>query len=544
MLMNGGHSIESKFKSADKALRIAGLIIPLLMIIYGFMVKFGFIQNPNYSSDLALYIISIAWIIAGVLQLPYKKTLIPPLAKVIIYHFLTIAYFVFVSGFNVPFVAVWVLNLIGITSYFRLSSIWASLLIFILAATFESIIVIQDNFQIYVTQLVSIISVSALGAVIIAVINSHRIDQEELLHSRNQELLRREQILTIINSLTDCVLAVNSAGKIEIYNSAALNFFDTNENLVGKNIEDLVSLFDAEDKKFYFKKELKTTSSNLIRDDLENRNNGESSKIELNILPIKTSYSQSQNSQENGFVILIRDITKEKTLEEERDEFISVVSHELRTPVAIAEGAISNLQVMIEREVSKDKLTQSAESAYSEIIFLANMVNDLSTLSRAERGVGSGIEDIDVKKLGESIFNKYQNSAAEKNLSLDLDLGVNLGTVRTSRLYVEELLQNFMTNALKYTSEGKITIQFKDEGDQVSFAVKDSGIGISKSDQKNVFRKFYRSEDYRTRETGGTGLGLYVATKLAQKIDTKIKLTSRLNHGSTFSFSIPKVKED
>ena len=70
------------------------------------------------------------------------------------------------------------------------------------------------------------------------------------------------------------------------------------------------------------------------------------------------------------------------------------------------------------------------------------------------------------------------------------------------------------------------------------FEVKDTGIGISKSDQAKIFNKFYRSEDYRTRETGGTGLGLYVATKLAKKLGTKIGIHSRLNHGSSFSFTL------
>ena len=76
-----------------------------------------------------------------------------------------------------------------------------------------------------------------------------------------------------------------------------------------------------------------------------------------------------------------------------------------------------------------------------------------------------------------------------------------------------------------------------------SFSIADTGIGISKSDQAKIFQKFYRSEDYRTRETGGTGLGLYVAAKLAKKIGTTISVKSRLNHGSTFSFELPADKD-
>jgi signal transduction histidine kinase len=98
---------------------------------------------------------------------------------------------------------------------------------------------------------------------------------------------------------------------------------------------------------------------------------------------------------------------------------------------------------------------------------------------------------------------------------------------------------NFITNSLKYTKEGEITLHVARKDGVVTFEVKDTGIGISKTDQAKIFNKFYRSEDYRTRETGGTGLGLYVAAKLAKKLGTKIELTSRLNHGSSFSFKLP-----
>jgi signal transduction histidine kinase len=113
-----------------------------------------------------------------------------------------------------------------------------------------------------------------------------------------------------------------------------------------------------------------------------------------------------------------------------------------------------------------------------------------------------------------------------------------------SRLYLHELLQNFITNSIKYTKEGSVTVSVRNKDGLVTFEVKDTGIGISKADQAKVFKKFYRSEDYRTRETGGTGLGLYVATKLAKKLNTTINLSSRLNHGSTFSFAIKAKTND
>lgn len=100
-------------------------------------------------------------------------------------------------------------------------------------------------------------------------------------------------------------------------------------------------------------------------------------------------------------------------------------------------------------------------------------------------------------------------------------------------------MQNLITNAIKYTQKGSITISILKKGDGIEFSVADTGIGISKSEHKKIFEKFYRSEDYRTRETKGTGLGLYIVKKLAEKLSTYIKLTSKLDQGSSFSFTLP-----
>lgn len=540
-MLSKRREVKEQFKNSDKVLRITGLFVPLLMILYGFLVKFGIIYNPNYTSDLALYIISATWIVVAILQLPFKKQFMPSLVKVILYHILTMAYFIFISGFDTPFVAVWVLNMIDTLSYFSIREIWVSLSLFIIAAIVEVFFVINASRQVQINQLVSIISVSVLGTIIILVVNSRNIDQAELEKDKDQEAFRRQRLLTIINSFTDSLLGVNSKGDIDIFNSAALNIINTNENLIGQNIGTLFKIKDESRKNFNLGKTIEKTKSNYYRNDLTLFTEDEEIKIELRILPVHTSFSTDKTLSES-FVILIRDITKEKSLEEERDEFISVVSHELRTPVAIAEGAIGNLDLMLEHNIPKSKMHESIESAHSEVIFLANMINDLSTLSRTERGIGDNAEIIDVQKLGENIFERYKSQAEKKGLQLDLDLSPDLGKIKTSRLYIEELLQNFMTNAIKYTKTGNVVINFKNLGDEVCFSIIDSGIGMTKADQQKVFDKFFRSEDYRTRETGGTGLGLYVSRKLAEKMGTEIEVKSRLNHGSTFSFIIPKVK--
>lgn len=527
----------------NNILRYAGIMMPILMIVYGFLVKFSIVPNNNYSSDLALYIISALWLVVLLIQ-AQKKKIIPPLEKVVIYHILTLAYFVFISGFNIPFIAVWVLLLIDTSSYFNARLTWASLTLFIIASLLESISSSPADWHLQITQMTSVISVSILGMAIVAILNSQKSNQEGIIKSRNRERNQREKLLTIINNLTDSMMVVNAAGKIEVYNAAALNLLDTNETLTRKNISESLRLKDDTGEEFDISKTLRQTKRNLTRSDLVYEMPTETIRVELTILPIHGTYSDESLAREKSFVITLRDITKEKTLDDERDEFISVVSHELRTPVAIAEGAISNLKLMIEKNMPLDKMKKAVDSTYEEVMFLANMVNDLSTLSRTERGIGDSCEIIKTKELGESLYNKYVKDAEEKDLEFNLDLGPNLKDVLTSRLYLEELLQNLITNSIKYTKDGSVTISIKNKANEIEFAVADTGIGISKNDQKRVFDKFYRSEDYRTRETGGTGLGLYVSNKLADKMDTKVELKSRLNHGSTFKFSLPIYKKD
>jgi two-component system sensor histidine kinase VicK len=288
---------------------------------------------------------------------------------------------------------------------------------------------------------------------------------------------------------------------------------------------------------------LKNVRAVTVRDDLwYSFEDGEKIRLEMTISPIRNTFNRSRHHAKSGdgYIIIMRDVTKAKSLEEERDEFISVVSHELRTPITVVEGSLSNVELMLSRpNVDTSMLASAVSLAHEQTIFLAKMINDLSTLSRAERGVADEKEVIDVNELVTTLYANYSPSATEKGLHLNLDAKPQLGSVVVSRLYLEELLQNFLTNAIKYTKSGNITLSVSRKHDTITFSVKDTGIGISKSEQAKIFEKFYRSEDYRTRETGGTGLGLYVAMKLARKIGTEIQLVSRLNHGSTFSFSLP-----
>lgn len=393
----------------------------------------------------------------------------------------------------------------------------------------------KDEFRDFLSSLLAVIS---LDLVFLLFLFDQKKNQNTLIEAQKNIIHEHEKVLAIINSIREAIVSVDIKGNIELYNSAALDFFDTNASLIGKNINNILKLTTLDGKTFNLKKVLVKNKSLFSRNDLSFSLGEEKIRVEIELVAVSDVFLTKERLKDKKYILMIRDITKQKTLDEERDEFISVVSHELRTPVTIAEGAISNLSLAIEKDMPKQVLSKNADITYEQVKFLATMINDLSTLSRAERGVGDKFVKLNIKDLGQKILEKYHKNADEKGLNLELVMDNNLPSIKTSELYLEELLQNLITNALKYTKEGEIKISITNNEKNIRFMVEDTGIGISKSDQKKIFDKFYRSEDYRTRETGGTGLGLYVSSKLADKLDTKIELSSKLNHGSKFWFDI------
>lgn len=361
---------------------------------------------------------------------------------------------------------------------------------------------------------------------------SPAIPAEELDHGR---------LTSLINSMADAVIAVDEKMKVVVFNGAALNILDINNIREGGSVHKLFKPIDSDGEPVDVRKLISSATTPVTNRDLRlTYEDGSAIHLYISIAPVHLGYGEDG---QRGHVLLLRDITREKSLEEERDEFISVVSHELRTPIAISEGNISNAQFIAEKTGDINAIKKALEEAHNQVLFLADMINDLSTLSRAERGVLKvEPEQINVHELMRELASNYTPEAAAKHLTLKAEIDPKLELLLSSKLYVREVLQNFITNAIKYTERGGVTLGAKKVTNGVEFTIADTGIGISKGDQDRVFDKFFRSEDFRTRESSGTGLGLYVTAKLAKLIQADISVQSQLNHGSTFTILIPNIE--
>lgn len=243
----------------------------------------------------------------------------------------------------------------------------------------------------------------------------------------------------------------------------------------------------------------------------------------------------------NG-ILNVRDITRERQEEEQRSRFISVISHELQTPIAIIKGYASTLArtgAMLDAEALSSRLTAVEEEADR----LNKLVGNLLYASRIQAGgLQMEIAQLDLAPLIEGAVRRLQ--AKSPGVSVTLELPANLPFVMADRDRIEEVLQNLVDNAIKYSPRQRsIAIACSATGDEVIVNVSDSGMGISLRDQEQIFNRFQRAGNAMIQATPGAGLGLYICRAIIEAHGGHIWVESTLHEGSTFSFSLPRVEK-
>ncbi|HSE29635.1 MAG TPA: ATP-binding protein [Candidatus Saccharimonadales bacterium] len=532
------------FERLNFILEHSPAILPLVMIPFGLLARQGLLDDRYYYNDTVFMTIVTVFSIASFIYIwrsvKGQESKFVDAAFLILFNVLSLLFVLFVSGFLSAFLAVWILLLVS--ADIRFSQKGSILSFLALVASGGLLIYLNPSTpvseQLEIVQ--GVLIVGAIGYVIARIRSATISEKTALVKSRKEEIYQRERLLALVNSMGDAVMAVDQNGNIGVYNSTLLNLLDTNVDLNGHKIDEVLKLYDADNHEVNIFAEAMQKQTVFSRSDLTYKfNDNDQIKLYINVAPILPSY---QSADEKGFIFILRDITKEKTLEEQRDEFISVVSHELRTPVTIAEGNMSNIQLLIERGTDPKVISDAAKDAHEQIVYLAKLVNDLATLAKAERGTGGELEQTDINLMLKGFYDEYSPQADAKKLKFILDSQVQLPQLVTNKLYLREILQNLITNALKYTPKGSVTLNARTDDKNLYISVIDTGIGISNTDKRRVFEKFYRSEDYRTRESSGTGLGLYVCKSLAEKLGYEITFESELNKGSRFSVVIPLSK--
>jgi PAS domain S-box-containing protein len=268
-------------------------------------------------------------------------------------------------------------------------------------------------------------------------------------------------------------------------------------------------------------------------------------------IPVYVSVSPVLNDKGalTGAITLFRDISKEKEIERQKDEFVSTASHEMRTPVAAIEGYIS-LAMNANVATVDDRAMGYLNKAHDAIKHLGELFRDLLSVTKAEEGQLKGpLTPTNVTELVKSAVDDMQFTASGKGLTLVFQ---SSDTHTISPIFwsmavperLREVVMNLIDNSVKFTQQGGVTVTLAGDDKEVTVAVADTGVGISKEDAAHLFQKFYRVDNSATRTIGGTGLGLYLCRRLIELFGGRIWVESEFTKGSKFIFSLPRITEE
>ncbi|RYZ78069.1 MAG: histidine kinase, partial [Proteobacteria bacterium] len=225
-----------------------------------------------------------------------------------------------------------------------------------------------------------------------------------------------------------------------------------------------------------------------------------------------------------------------------KSEFLANMSHELRTPLnsilllsrLLSENTDANMN---EEQIEFARVIQSSGNG------LLGLIDEILDLSKIEAGkMDLEFMETSVGEIASGMHNLFSQVAKEKGIALIIDKEGAPMVIKTDKMRLEQILKNLLSNALKFTSEGSVTLEIKadpEQPKQVKFVVKDTGIGIPREKQPMIFEAFQQADGSTKRKYGGTGLGLSISRELAKLLKGDIKLESEPGEGSTFTLTLP-----
>ena len=368
------------------------------------------------------------------------------------------------------------------------------------------------------------------------------------------------RMTAIIDCMGDGVIAVDKDGLVNYMNSSAEQITGwKQEEALGAEFSKVFSLIDAETKKAL-------PSPLTLVDDAGGSvglfpgtmlvcRTGNCKYISASCAAIKDN-----RGGKAGSAIVFRDITRKKKAEEQlrkakeeaeaasraKSEFLANISHEIRTPI---NGILGMIDLTLMTDLSEEQL-ENLLIAKNCANSLLSIINDILDFSKMDAGKIQ-IEYIPfaLQDLVSEIARPHAVAARRKKLRLELDFSPQIPKyIKGDPNRLRQIIDNLLSNAVKFTEKGSITLSVRktpagpgEEREWLLFSVKDTGIGIARKNMGKLFKSFSQIDSSTTRQFGGTGLGLVICKQLVEQQGGKIWVTSELQKGSTFSFTLPLV---
>lgn len=344
--------------------------------------------------------------------------------------------------------------------------------------------------------------------------------------------LSKGQFMRLYESAPVPYVMLNKNGEIYEPNKATLRFFGVvPEEIEGKNLFSFASEEDKElaEKFFHYYK------SNLPIERKEIQmvtKNGEVKSVLLSIFEMKNL----ENGKSMGMAIIF-DVTEQKLLDKAKTEFVSLASHQLKTPLATTKWYTEMLtsgdlgELLPKQKEYIDRLHAANDN-------MIELVDVLLNVSRIEMGsLAVEVKPTNVEELSESVLLELNPLIEKKRINIIKKYNNCLTNVKSDPKLLRIVIQNLISNAVKYTPEdGTINIDFEETPNERKIIVSDTGVGIPKGDQGKIFTKLFRSDNVKILPNSqGTGLGLYLVKSMIEGLGGNISFVSEENKGSTFT---------
>lgn len=261
---------------------------------------------------------------------------------------------------------------------------------------------------------------------------------------------------------------------------------------------------------------------------------------------VSGSFLHNAQGQVEQTIIITRDISHVKQLENRKSEFISIATHELRTPITAIKGYLS-LLARDQKNLTEKQITylDRASQANDRLVRLAEDL--LRTVQIEEDRLQFNFQPVDLGRTLRKIVTDFRPKARSKQLIIEVQRVSEKLLITADAERIEQVFANLIDNALKYTLKGKIAISFKRiensmKAEDIIVEIKDSGIGIAHRQLSEIFEKFHRSDKAQQVKETGAGLGLFIVKSFVEKQSGKISVKSKLGRGTTFEVRFPALE--
>lgn len=349
--------------------------------------------------------------------------------------------------------------------------------------------------------------------------------------AQNEE--EKEKLASILTNMSDGVIATDDTGKIILMNRRAGEMLRIQGEL--PESADMITLLrlSQEEREIL---QLGTMHSTILENETEE---GDTFLIRVTFTPI-----HRREAGIVGTIAVLQDVTEQEQLEASRREFVANVSHELRTPLTTIKSYTEALEdgAMEDPELGP-KFASVIQNQTERMIRLVTDLLHLSRLDSKEAQLRK--QPVSVMEMLEEVADRFSFQMQEKGIKPTLFIASEVGSAWADRDQIDQVLDNLMSNAMKYTPEGgTITIEARLTDDGVlAISVQDNGIGIPKKDLDRIFERFYRVDKARSRNMGGTGLGLSIAREIVKAHGGMISLQSELGKGTKVTFTLPQHEQ-